>query len=128
MLHGRLLAESMKVGRDLQVAGLRLTHLGRHDVSGSVSATQAGVWTFVDYEPPDEVADELARQLARIFVPEDGWYADSRSVTTTSSCSPTPSSATARVTPQPCSEPSTMGWRPALQRTSSTGGSERLLA
>ena len=76
MLHGRLLAESMKVGRDLQVAGLRLTHLGRHDVSGSVSATQPGVWTFVDYEAPDDVADELARQLARILMPEDGWYAD----------------------------------------------------
>ena len=93
MLKGRLLAESLRVGVDLQVADLVVSRLGRHDVSASTApsddvetASNAGnqgaiesqpsVWTFVDFEAPDERADELAQALAGALLAEDGWYAD----------------------------------------------------
>jgi hypothetical protein len=76
MLRGRLLAESLRIGADLRVPGLRVTRLGRHDVSGSTSATQPGVWTFVDFEAPDDAAGELADALAAALVADEGWYAD----------------------------------------------------
>ena len=93
MLKGRLLAESLRVGMDLEIADLTVVRLGRHDVSESTtpfaevepSATgdgrgattsQPSVWTFVDFEAPDERADELAQALAGMLEREDGWWAD----------------------------------------------------
>jgi hypothetical protein len=37
MLTGRLLAESLRVGADLEVADLRVVRIGRHDVSNSTT-------------------------------------------------------------------------------------------
>jgi hypothetical protein len=76
MLNARVLAESLRVGVDLAVPDLRVTRVGRHDVSASVVATQPKVWTFLDLEAPDERADELAGALADALLPDDGWYAD----------------------------------------------------
>jgi hypothetical protein len=76
MLTGRVLAESLRVGVDLVVPDLRVTRVGRHDVSASTAGSQPGVWTFLDVEAPDERADELAQALAEAVRPEDGWYAD----------------------------------------------------
>src|SRR5215207_4330138 len=75
MLTGRLLAESLRVGADLEVADLRVVRIGRHDVSNSTApsegsdapgdsaggavAGQPRIWTFVDFEAPDDRADEL---------------------------------------------------------------------
>jgi hypothetical protein len=78
MLNGCLLAESLVVGADLELPDLVVTRLGRRDVSGSTIATQPDVWTFVNFEAPDELADELAEVLAGMLLPEDGWYADFR--------------------------------------------------
>jgi len=76
---GRLLAESLRIGIDLSVPGLWLTRLGRHDVGESTSPTQPTVWTFVDFEVPDERVDDLAAGLAAGLLPDDGWYADFQS-------------------------------------------------
>jgi hypothetical protein len=76
MLRGRLLTESLRVGADLRVSALRVVRVGRHDVSGSTSADQPGVWTFLDFEAPDAVAGELADALASALTPDQGWYAD----------------------------------------------------
>ena len=91
MLEGTLLAESLRVGQDLRVADLRLTRIGRHDVSqstvqsadtaegsGGFGSTEAqpGIWTFVEFEAPDERAGELADALAGALIAELGWYAD----------------------------------------------------
>ena len=78
MIAGCLLAESLAVGADLKVPDLVVTRLGRHDASGSTVPTQPDVWTFVNFEAPDERADELASVLAEMLRPEDGWYADFR--------------------------------------------------
>ena len=95
MLRGRLLAESLRVGHDLRVAGLTLVRVGRHDVSksttpetdaakdpaggsGGASRSQPSIWTFIDFQAPDERAEELANALAAALLAEDGWWADFR--------------------------------------------------
>jgi hypothetical protein len=92
-LRGRLLAESLRLGQDLRVAGLTVTRVGRHDVSestipvgeagdgessdaGGAAGSQPRVWTFIDFEAPSERADELAAALAEVLLPDDGWWAD----------------------------------------------------
>jgi hypothetical protein len=89
VLRGRLLAESLRVEHDLRIAGLTVTRIGRHDVtastipgaddenrSGGAAGRQPTVWTFIDFEAPDDNADVLADALAVILEREDGWWAD----------------------------------------------------
>ena len=56
MVKGTLLAESLKIGAELSVAGLRLAGVSRRDVSASVSAAQPSVWTFLEFEADDAIA------------------------------------------------------------------------
>ena len=81
MFRGRLLTESLRPGADISVADLRVTRIERLDVSGSTSPTQPDVWTFVDFEIPDDRVDELTAALVSALLPDDGWYADYRSST-----------------------------------------------
>jgi hypothetical protein len=76
MVKGTLLAESVRIGAELSVVGLRLTRVSRRDMSGSVSAAQPPVWTVLDFEADDELAGPLAESLARALLAEGGWYAD----------------------------------------------------
>ena len=76
MLRGTLLAESLRPGADLRVAGLRLTRVSRQDRSGSAAATQPPVWTILEFEAHDDAADTIALLLARALLAEGGWYAD----------------------------------------------------
>src|SRR5687767_10982186 len=90
MISGRIIAESLKPGADLRLDGLRLTRLGRHDVSTSTLPTdertdaeqhgvtegQPAVWTFIDFEAPDDLADHLTQSLAEALEPNLGWWAD----------------------------------------------------
>jgi hypothetical protein len=77
MLSGRIIIESLRVGADLVVPGLRVVRVGRHDVAGSASAEQPAIWSFLDVEAPDESAGELAEALAAAL-DGPGWYADFR--------------------------------------------------
>jgi hypothetical protein len=88
MLTGRLLAESLRLGADLEVAALRVVRIGRHDVSKSTTpsdgsdpagdrpqgavAGQPPIWTFLDFEAPDDRADDLAQALAAGLESETG--------------------------------------------------------
>jgi hypothetical protein len=76
MLTGTLLAESLQIGAELRVAGLRLTCVSRRDLSATVSMSQPPVWTFLDFEADDDVAGPLAESLAQSLLAEGGWYAD----------------------------------------------------
>ncbi len=67
---------SLRVGAELAVRDLTVRRLGREDVSTSASATQPKVWAFVDFEAPEERAEELAAALAAALLPDDGWYAN----------------------------------------------------
>jgi hypothetical protein len=60
MLTGTLLAESLRVGAPLQVAGLRATLITRRDVAASATPAQPPVWTFIEFEADDDAAEELA--------------------------------------------------------------------
>jgi hypothetical protein len=76
VLKGALLAESLRVGAVLEVPGLMLTRVARRDVSESATPAQPSVWTFLEFEASDEVADQLADVLARSLLPVGGWYAN----------------------------------------------------
>lgn len=90
MISGRIIAESLKPGADLRLDDLHLTRLGRHDVSAStlpadertdaghngVAEGQPTIWTFIDFEAPTDLADQLAQSLAEALEPTLGWYAD----------------------------------------------------
>jgi hypothetical protein len=68
--------ESLRLGAELSVPGLRIVRLVRQDVSGSIVESQPDVWSFVDFEADEDLADRLAAALASVLRPEDGWYAD----------------------------------------------------
>lgn len=89
MFQGRLIAESCKPEIDIQVSNLRLVRIGRHDVTQSktpaderdqsptpAATGQPAIWTFVDFEGPNEIADDLARAFVNALQPELGWWAD----------------------------------------------------
>ena len=87
-VRGRVIAESLRVGAMVTLAGVELTSVSRHDVSagtrpdGAVRAEdgavagQPPVWTFVDFAGPDDLADDVAEALAAALLGEGGWYAD----------------------------------------------------
>jgi hypothetical protein len=74
VLKGTLLAESLRIGAALDVAGRRVTRLCRREVSAT--AAQPSVWTFLDFAAGDDVAGPLARSLADALLADGGWYAD----------------------------------------------------
>jgi len=76
MIKGLLLAESLRLDAPISVPGLRLSSIRRADVSASVTGGQPPIWTFVEFEGPDEAADPLAQALSASLEPEGGWYAD----------------------------------------------------
>ena len=76
MVKGTLLAESLRIGAVLEVDALTVGRIFRSDVAATVTSAQPGVWTFVEFEGPDEIADTLARSLAETLRREGGWYAD----------------------------------------------------
>ncbi|MEU4335913.1 hypothetical protein AB0F59_14885 [Micromonospora lupini] len=77
MLQGRIIAESLRVGCDLQIRDLRISRIDRQAVSAA-AGHQPDVWTLLDVAGPDDVAEELASALADALVEGQGWYADFR--------------------------------------------------
>ena len=92
MLTGRLIIESLRTGVEVAIPELRVVRVGRHDVSASTAPGPGGgepvgrgatdeqpqIWTFLDFEAPDERADQVAQQLAAALDTATGWYADFR--------------------------------------------------
>ena len=78
MLAGRIIAESLVVGADLNVPSLRLTRITREDVSGASTPRQPDVFTLLDVEAEEEDAYALAEALAAALEDGPGWYADFR--------------------------------------------------
>jgi hypothetical protein len=75
VLTGALVAESLQMGTVFEVPNLTLTRISRRDVSESAAEAQPPVWTLVEFEAADEVADQLADAFARSLLAEGGWYA-----------------------------------------------------
>ena len=76
LLTGRILLESLRVGAALAVPDLTVTQFGREDVSSSAADTQPAVWSYLDFEAPDDHAAQLADALAEAILPNGGWYAN----------------------------------------------------
>lgn len=75
MLSGTLLAESIRVGAELNLDGLVVTKIFRRDISGEPSG-MPGTWTFIEFQAEDNRADEVAQTLSEILIAGGGWYAD----------------------------------------------------
>ena len=77
-MHGRIIAESLRAGVELDLPSLRLLRIAREDVSGSRGPDQPDTFTHLDVDAPDEAADDLASALAGALTDGPGWYADFR--------------------------------------------------
>jgi hypothetical protein len=75
MLTGVLIAESLRVGSELDSVPLRVTKLSRIAVPSAGSA-QPGEWTLPAFEAPDEDAGPLAAGLSNCLAEQGGWYVD----------------------------------------------------
>ncbi|MEV6302102.1 hypothetical protein AB0M02_21990 [Actinoplanes sp. NPDC051861] len=78
MLHGRIIAESLRPGTELAVPGLGLARVARVDVSAGAAPGQPRVWTLIDVVAPGASAGALAGALSAALHTEGGWYADFR--------------------------------------------------
>ena len=88
VVRGRVIAESLREGAVVKLAGVELTSVSRHDVSAGTRpgdavrsedgavAGQPPVWTFVDFAGSDDLAEAVAEALAAALLGEGGWYAD----------------------------------------------------
>jgi hypothetical protein len=56
----------------LEADGLIATRICRRDVSESVTSSQPPVWTFIEFEGPDEIAGPLANALAKTLLRDGG--------------------------------------------------------
>ena len=75
MAFGALIGESMRPGATIEPVGMHVTKIVRSE-SGDESAGQPRLWTFIEFEVPDERASDLADALAAVLKPEGGWYCD----------------------------------------------------
>jgi hypothetical protein len=75
MLSGTLLAESIRVGPELNIDGLVVTKIFRRHMPDE-PAGMPTAWTFIEFQAEDNRADELAEKLADILIADGGWYAD----------------------------------------------------
>ena len=80
-MRGTLIVESLRVGSTLLALDLTVHEIRRFATSG-VPKYQPSVWTVLEFEAPDELADSLASTLAT-SLDEPGWYANFSTVTET---------------------------------------------
>jgi hypothetical protein len=77
MIEGTLIAESIRVGEELE--GVRLvTRKISRSAAGDASVGQSELWTFIEFEAEDSDASLLAHALAKVLDRQCGWYTDFR--------------------------------------------------
>jgi len=79
MIEGTLIAESLRVGTNLENLTLTVRKISRYRVQGTTT-DQPDIWTVLDFEA-DEAGD---RELAEAFagaLDQPGWYVDFHSPT-----------------------------------------------
>ncbi len=75
MIEGTLIAESLRVGTNLQDLTLIVRKISRYQVQGR-TPTQPGIWTTLDFEADEGQAADLARAFADVLDEQPGWYVD----------------------------------------------------
>jgi hypothetical protein len=76
MIGGTLIAESLRVGTNLDYLALTVRKISRYQAQGT-TVSQPGIWTTLDFEADETAASELAEALAGVL-DQPGWYADFR--------------------------------------------------
>jgi hypothetical protein len=66
MIEGGLIAESLRVGTNLENLTLTVRKISRFR-PGDTTADQPGIWTLLDFEADEAEADELARAFAAVL-------------------------------------------------------------
>jgi hypothetical protein len=77
MIEGTLIAESLRVGTNLENLELTVRKISRYRAKGT-TPDQPGVWTVLDFEAAEAGAAELARAFADVL-DEPGWYVNFQS-------------------------------------------------
>jgi hypothetical protein len=72
---GTLIAESLRVGAEIDGVSLTTTKVARSRV-GDVEAGQPPVWTILEFEVADNEAERLMAVLEATLQAEGGWYCD----------------------------------------------------
>src|SRR5438128_2502007 len=82
MARGALIGESLKVGARLEPLGMTVTKIERAEC-GDEGVGQPRLWTFIEFDLPDDRATEWADSLRRALGSEHGWYCDFRTESVT---------------------------------------------
>jgi len=77
MIEGGLIAESLRVGTNLENLTLTARKISRFR-PGDTTADQPDIWTLLEFEADEAGADELARAFAAVL-DEPGWYVNFQS-------------------------------------------------
>ena len=75
MAWGALIGESMLVAAEVTPVGMTVTKVSRIE-AGDASCGQPRLWTFIQFELPDDNAPVWAQQLVDALDPKHGWYCD----------------------------------------------------
>lgn len=77
MIEGTVIAESLRVGADVELPGLTVRKISRFRVQDG-APDQPDIWTTLVFEADDADAGGLAEPIAGVLGPS-GWYVDFRS-------------------------------------------------
>jgi len=79
MIEGTLIAESLRVGTNLENLTLTVRKISRYRAQGT-TPDQPDIWTVLDFQADDAGARELAEAFADVL-DQPGWYVDFHSPT-----------------------------------------------
>lgn len=82
VIEGTLIAESLRVGTNLENLKLTVRKISRVRPEGT-AADQPKIWTLLDFEAAEAEADDLAQAFARGLDDQPSWYVDFRSLAET---------------------------------------------
>jgi hypothetical protein len=78
MIEGTLIAESLRVGTNLESVKLTVRKISRYRARGT-TPDQPDIWTTLDFEADESGADELAQAFADVL-DQPGWYVNFESL------------------------------------------------
>jgi hypothetical protein len=81
MIEGGLIAESLRIGTNLENLTLTVLKISRFR-PGDTAACQPDIWTLLEFEADEAGADELARTFAAVLDDQPGWYVNFQSSAT----------------------------------------------
>jgi hypothetical protein len=79
MIEGTLIAESLRVGTNLENLKLTIRKISRYRAQGT-TPDQPGIWTTLDFQAGEADAGELAQAFAEAL-DQPGWYVNFESPT-----------------------------------------------